>query len=80
MWIMKEICVSVPRWMLKLIDALVKRGIFKTRSEFVRFAIRLTLYRYRATLEDIYKYSHPVGSPNPPPKRGKIQSAFRIER
>ena len=58
--IMKEICVRVPEWMLELIDALVKRGIFTTRSEFVRFAIRLTLYRYETVLEEIYKHSHSI--------------------
>jgi len=68
---MKEICVRVPMWMLELIDALVKRGIFTIRSEFVRFAIRLTLYRYEAVLEEIYKHSHRAGSPNHPPKRRK---------
>ena len=76
MWIMKEICIRVPGWMLELIDALVKRGIFKTRSEFVRFAIRLALYRYEAVLEEIYKHSDTVGGPDSSLKGGKRQSAF----
>ena len=78
MWIMKEICVRVPEWMLELIDALVKGGIFMTRSEFVRFAIRLALWRYEEVLEDIYRHSHSAGSPNPPKKRKK--QYFGLER
>ena len=34
MGIMKEICIRVLRWTLELIDVLVKKEIFKTRSEF----------------------------------------------
>ena len=78
MGIMKEICIRVLRWTLELIDVLVKKEIFKTRSEFVRFAIRFALYRYEAVLEDVCKHSRPVDSPKHPQKEEKDNQHFGL--
>lgn len=59
-WIMRELCVRVPEWMLELIDALIRKGIFITRSEFVRYAIRLALSKYEKELEDVFKHFRSV--------------------
>jgi len=68
---MGEICVRVPGWMPELIDVLVKGGFFKTRSEFVGFAIGLTLYGYRAVLEDTWGVRVLIGSPGSSSEKGK---------
>jgi len=77
---MGEICVRVPRWMPELIDVLVKGGLFKKRSEFVGFAIGLTLYGYRAVLEDTWGVKVLIGSLDSSSEKGKRRSAFWIER
>ncbi len=47
---MKVISIRLPDWMLDLIDKLCARGIFISRSEFIRYAIRLALKRYEVEL------------------------------
>ena len=64
---MKVISIRLPDWMLDLIDKLCARGIFISRSEFIRYAIRLALKRYEIELYKfgavgtrIEKLAHPV--------------------
>ena len=57
---MKEISIRIPEWMLELVDKLIKKGIFVTRSEFVRYAIRLALKRYEDLLWDDSQHIYSV--------------------
>lgn len=50
---MKVISIRLPDWMLDLIDKLCSKGIFISRSEFIRYAIRSALKRYET---ELYKY------------------------
>ena len=50
---MKVISIRLPDWMLELIDKLVEKGIFISRSEFIRYAIRHALKRYEKELSEI---------------------------
>lgn len=50
---MKVISIRLPDWMLELIDQLCMKGIFISRSEFIRYAIRLALKRYERELYEI---------------------------
>lgn len=49
---MKRLTVRVENWVLDLIDKLIKKGLFSTRSEFIRFAIRLALKKHERDLID----------------------------
>lgn len=49
---MKVISIRLPDWILNLIDKLCEKGIFISRSEFIRYAIRLALKRYERELEE----------------------------
>mgnify|MGYP000639717336 CR=1 FL=1 len=51
--ILKVISIRLPDWMLDLIDKLCARGVFISRSEFIRYAIRLALKRYEI---ELYKF------------------------
>jgi len=44
---MRAISVFLPVWMVKEIDRLVRQGVYKNRSEFIRHAIRELLRRER---------------------------------
>jgi len=50
---MKVISIRLPDWMLELIDQLCMKGIFISRSEFIRYAIRSALKKYEKELYDI---------------------------
>ncbi len=52
-WVMKVISIRLPDWMLDLIDKLCSKGVFISRSEFIRYAVRLALKRYEMELYDI---------------------------
>ncbi len=43
---MEMISVRLPEWMVEMINELVEKGIFTTRSEFIREAIRSFLKKY----------------------------------
>lgn len=49
---MKVISIRLPEWILDNIDKLVDKKIFISRSEFIRFATRLALKKYRRFLEE----------------------------
>jgi len=49
---MRVISIRIPDWMIELIDTLVEKMIFISRSEFIRYAIRTTLRRYERELRD----------------------------
>ncbi|RLE80862.1 MAG: transcriptional regulator [Thermoprotei archaeon] len=42
---MKTICVRVPENLLRTIDSLVEKGVFESRSDFVRRALRYFIKR-----------------------------------
>jgi len=44
---MRAISVHLPVWMIKEIDRLIREGVYKDRSEFIRHAIRELLRRER---------------------------------
>ncbi len=50
----KVISIRLPDWMLELIDKLCTRGVFISRSEFIRYAIRLALKRYEKELYEAF--------------------------
>ncbi|MEX0568890.1 MAG: ribbon-helix-helix domain-containing protein [Candidatus Njordarchaeota archaeon] len=50
---MKVISIRLPDWMLDLIDQLCDKGIFISRSEFIRYAIRFALKRYEKELYEM---------------------------
>jgi len=45
------ISLHIPLPLLRMLDALVKRGLFRSRSEAVRFAILLLLKEYMCLAE-----------------------------
>lgn len=49
---MRTISIKIPEWMLQLIDKLIEKRIFISRSEFIRYAIRLALKRYEDQLQE----------------------------
>jgi len=49
---MKVISIRLPDWILNLIDRLCEKGVFISRSEFIRYAIRAALKRYERELEE----------------------------
>ena len=49
---MKVISIRLPDWMIELIDRLCEVGVFISRSEFIRYAIRLGLKKYENELRD----------------------------
>ena len=51
--VLKVISIRLPDWMLDLIDKLCSKGVFISRSEFIRYAVRLALKRYEMELYDI---------------------------
>ena len=55
---MKVISIRLPDWMLDLIDQLCIKGVFISRSEFIRYAIRLALKRYE---RELYEFQAPEG-------------------
>lgn len=48
---MKVISIRLPDWMLELIDQLCMKGVFISRSEFIRYAIRSALKKYEKELQ-----------------------------
>jgi len=43
---MRTVSIKLPVWMINEMDDLILKGYFLNRSEFIRFAIRLTLKLY----------------------------------
>ncbi|MEX0568337.1 MAG: ribbon-helix-helix domain-containing protein [Candidatus Njordarchaeota archaeon] len=48
---MKVISIRLPDWVIENIDRLCELGVFISRSEFIRYAIRLALKRYEQELQ-----------------------------
>ena len=49
---MRTISIRIPEWMLQLIDKLIEKRIFISRSEFIRYAARLALKKYEYILQE----------------------------
>ena len=50
---LKVVSIRLPDWIIDLIDRLCEKGIFISRSEFIRYAIRVALKRYEKELREI---------------------------
>lgn len=58
----KLVSVKVPKWMLKVMDDLVKINAFSNRSEIIRKGIYIILKRHLKDLREFYgeKYAIPA--------------------
>lgn len=54
---MDTVTIKVPKWMLDMIDLLVKKDLFPSRSEFIREAIRIHLQTKKKELRTHYVYT-----------------------
>lgn len=52
--------IRVPYSLLSVIDDMIRKGYFTSRTELARFAIAMLVLRYRE-LEEIYKRQPVVG-------------------
>ena len=52
--------IRVPYPLLTVIDDMVRKGYFASRTELARFAVAMLVLRYRE-LEEIYKRQPAVG-------------------
>jgi len=52
---MKIVSFKLPEYYVELIDKLVKEGLYHSRSEFIRTAVRKVLEREMRRLEHIKK-------------------------
>ena len=45
-----QVCVDIPIAIVERVDALIERGLFKNRSDFIREAVRRLIVEYERTL------------------------------
>jgi len=51
------VSVKLPEWMVKIMDDLVHQGLFPSRSELIREALRDHLKKYLKEIKIPYRYS-----------------------